>query len=295
MGIYLCCLCCLTSQKAICLEISLAIINGISFLCFLWDFGSFPWKYIRKSGQAFFIIDFFILLFEISTIIYCIILRQKNLINSIRNYSSKILSYIMLGTNPLGIIFIIISEYIIINDLNNTELTYITENYYNPNIINQNKSPITNAHWAAVRGGMSLIEISWILSLCFWIVDNKLIVNKTDGPYTSFIRGLSQAIQINNAQRQVQVVQDNNGLIFLGYDEFGRPIYGQAGYMPQQQGPYPNYPNMPVGNVGYSSNGELNNRLHAAPNPIDQDVSNNNMNRGNNHAFFEKPQVNNNM
>ena len=290
MGVYLCCLCCLTTQKAKCLEITLAVTNVISFISFIWCFGCIPWKSIPKSGLVFFIIDFILLIFELLAIVYCLILRHKNLINNSRNYSAKILSYIMLCLTPLGVICIIIGEYITLNRMNKIEADYLVANLYNPNINKEYDSPITNSNWYAAKGGPSIIEIAWLFSICLWIVESKLIRHKTDGPYTKYINEVNQINQINNVQRQVQIIQDNNGLVFLGNDEYGRPVYAQAGY---QQNVNP-YPNMVVGNAGFASGEELNNRNNIIPNPLDQDVSNNDINKGgNNNAFYEKPQMNN--
>lgn len=290
MGLYLCCVCCITNQTANYLENSVIIFSSLSTLSFILCFAYLPWDYIRKSGKALLIVDFILLLYALATVIYFKILRHKKIINTTRNYLANILSKIMFGVIGVGLFICLISEIIIMNDLRNKVNKEIIDLYYNTQ---EPESPINSTHYTIAGFGLSVIEIMWVLSLIFWIIENKLISLKIDGNYSQYInRSIQQPVQIVN----------NNGLVYVGNDEFGRPIYAQPAIIAQpidmQQNAYPGNMNNQSyqinngsDNMGYNKEynaGHVQNFGSAAeldgrnniPNPLDQDVA---------HGVSEKP------
>ena len=264
MGLSFCCICCIADQTANYLENSLIIFLSISLLSFILCFAFLPWEYISKGGKAFLILDFILLLYSLATVIYFKILRRQNSINTSKNYLANILSKIMFGVISIGFIFIIISEAII-----STNFVGII---------------IKSTNFLVEIFGMSIIEVMWILSFCYWIVEYKLISLKLEGKYLQYTKAL------HTTQQPVQIV-NSNGLVTLGNDESGKSIYTQPAIIVQpigmQQPIYPEninnqnaQPNIRNNKLGFNNNAGNNfgsaaelDKKNDIPNPLDQDVA----------------------
>lgn len=235
MGVFFCCLCCLTSQTANCLEFSLIIQNSLSLIFYIWAFAGIQWKLAKKGGIALFVITFIFLLYSIFTIIYFFFLRKLKKINTTKNSLVKILGYIMYIIDFLGLLFVLIAEIIVANGFNQK----IKEVASTLKSGETTQNPVNKSSYLAMYIAVTSIEILWLINMLFWASDMILIRLRIDGPYDKYVREANNAA---NIQRQVQIVGPMGqqqmgvggngimgGLVIVGYDENGDPLYGQPG------------------------------------------------------------------
>lgn len=276
MGVCICCLCCLTSQTAQCIEISLMIQNVVSFFLYIWALAALQWNYINKSGLVLFILSYILNFYSMAILFLFFTFRKKKLINADKNKISKTLGYTMYAADVLALILLFISEIIITNGLNKKIREVVDSLDYGETAPNPVSVSCRVALYIAVTG----IEILWLLNIFFWASDMMLIKLRIDGPYSKYVREANMAA---NVQRQVQVMGQMGmgapgpypgipGLVIVGYDENGNPLYGQPGvYVADVQNYAVNIGVNMAGqaNVGMGSNEPINQNKNKTKNTND--------------------------
>lgn len=261
------CLCCLATQKAKCIEISILISCIILIGCYIWGLLGTPWKYIRKIAKIFYIISLIIAVIDIVSILYLMFLRCNNLINSTRNKLGKIICIFIFVVNSIALILFIISEIIIVYDMDDVEYPYGNGYWARTDVF-------SDGEWAAALFATSIIELIWFLLYFFWAALYKLISAKTEGPliehFSDVFRG-KNIISTNNNTAYV-IGNDNTAanLVLVGYDQNGSPVYSQ------QNGNYTIHQNSPIVNT-YNNNQIYNNNQNQGINRVAaaQELNNN--------------------
>ena len=202
MGIYICCLCCLTVQTPKCVESSIFVKTVISIVCFIIGFASFPWSSISKSGIILFSIDLVCMFFCFIVVVYLKILRKSNLINIDKNKIAVILSCLALGINIVCIIINIVTQSIIMSKTNNIR----KKCNKNINLGSDVNCPVKKGHIIAEYIIMCILDVIWILKASFWFFDNKLISLKVNCSYENF----KNVENLNNMQKEVKIMPVNS-------------------------------------------------------------------------------------
>ena len=272
MGIYVCCLCCLTIQTPNCLENSILLQTVIGIVFFIIGYASFPWSSIGKNGGIVFSVDFICMLFCFIVVIYLKILRKNNLINTTKNKTAVVLSCIAIGINTICIIFSIIAQSIIITNSDNVRKTC----KMNAQLGIDENCAVKSGHIIAECIVMSVIDIIWIVKVLFWFIDNKLISLQINFSYENY----KNAGSINNIEKEVKIMPVNADAVFLGNDPYGRPIYAPQ-YAQQPITPYQGADiNANVNDIGSRSDLA---RKNIPINPLDQDVQSEKASNNENH------------
>ena len=238
----ICCYCCLSALKPKCIEVIALICNILEIGFLIWGIIKIPCNDIKIGGKIVFFIPcaFVVLTLLILLILMCF--RCANKINTSKNGTAKCLCIVMIVFDILSEILVVIAEIIIINNMRDKDgYSYgygYGYDYYDYNRRNYNNSKYSNGEWAAAVISVSIAEVALMIHCYCANFLLKLINAKTNKSYLDYIETRSQE---NNITRNVEVFnspqnQTNTQLNFIGYDQYGHPIYsGNTQYFAQNQ------------------------------------------------------------
>ena len=213
---------CFNSLETHTIELLLIILTSIAIILGVLGIIFIPWKVTYSSMEILFIIGFIFIILSIIIVIIIFYLR-------IRHKLKKSISRIII-ISAICIVFIcfitlilfVIIAFITISDLNNKETTRIEEIIEQTGEI-KNVTIIENDMTTKTKRVFSILIISIIIAIIIflillWVSEYLRLIYGTDLSYKDFVRKQKASVLKHPTL---------NGLIVVGHDKYGFPIFGK--------------------------------------------------------------------
>ena len=196
-----CCCCCLKNEKEV--AISGIVLNALAVIFLIWGVADMFWS--KNGARALYIVAFVFLILTllgfIAILILIIVRKEEN--QKIFNQISKYINIAILVLLILSLLFLIISELIIIIDYAKAENT-LNNYYYGANL------PTRWWITATIPGLISIILISVLLCAASKLGKIFYDITKNDNPVPNNVANIDSKVNfnINNPPNQMNTQQN---------------------------------------------------------------------------------------